>query len=401
VTGLASVGVHPATMAILNDFIAVGTQLRLEMPGKAGVVSAVDTVEPPIVKLKGGSVVRVKDFEEALKLRGDVEKILFLGDLLVAYSEFVENDAPLIPSGYVEEWWALEVEEAVKAGGRGPPSIPQRRLEELIADSLKIKPTGAEAVEISQSLSVPLHPKYTYFWRNISVEELLDLRSRLLKAELKLGEDGSVLEIRAPIELEVKSSLERLLVPHRVEGGIVIVEGDDAQPLARCLGLTRQLLHLEGRPSVLELVSRIAGFEVRDKYPSFIGARMGRPEKGKERKMKPPVHVLFPVSHSGGPQRNVIEAAKGFVEVEIRSLKCANCGSVGVEPLCPTCGARREVERVCLNCGRTGVGDVCSHCKVATRNYSRRVTELEEILSRASSRVKVKGLGVEGGERAE
>ncbi|MFQ5998690.1 MAG: DNA polymerase II large subunit, partial [Candidatus Bathyarchaeia archaeon] len=104
-TGLASVGVHPATMAIVGDFIAVGTQLRLEMPGKAGIVSAVDTIEPPIVRLKDGSVVRVESVEAAVKLRGDVDRILFLGDILVAYAEFLENDKPLLPSSYVEEWW--------------------------------------------------------------------------------------------------------------------------------------------------------------------------------------------------------------------------------------------------------------------------------------------------------
>ncbi|RLI19492.1 DNA polymerase II large subunit, partial [Candidatus Bathyarchaeota archaeon] len=58
-TGLAAVGVHPATMLVLQGFLAAGTQLRLELPGKGGIVLPVDSIEPPIVRLKDGSVVRV------------------------------------------------------------------------------------------------------------------------------------------------------------------------------------------------------------------------------------------------------------------------------------------------------------------------------------------------------
>jgi len=41
-TGLASVGVHPATMEILGGFLAIRVQIRTERPGKAGIVTAVD-----------------------------------------------------------------------------------------------------------------------------------------------------------------------------------------------------------------------------------------------------------------------------------------------------------------------------------------------------------------------
>ncbi|MCK4439880.1 DNA polymerase II large subunit, partial [Candidatus Bathyarchaeota archaeon] len=58
-TGLAAVGVHPATMHVLQDFLAAGTQLRLELPGKGGIAVPVDTIEPPVVRLRDGSVIRV------------------------------------------------------------------------------------------------------------------------------------------------------------------------------------------------------------------------------------------------------------------------------------------------------------------------------------------------------
>ncbi|MFX1588891.1 MAG: DNA polymerase II large subunit, partial [Promethearchaeota archaeon] len=46
-TGLAAAGMHPATMAILDDFVAIGTQLRIERPGKSASICPVDAIEPP------------------------------------------------------------------------------------------------------------------------------------------------------------------------------------------------------------------------------------------------------------------------------------------------------------------------------------------------------------------
>ena len=36
-----------------------------------------------------------------------------------------------------------------------------------------------------------------------------------------------------------------------------------------------------------------------------IGARIGRPEKAKERLMKPAPNMLFPIGENGGKERNI------------------------------------------------------------------------------------------------
>ena len=59
-SGFASTSISSQTLEILNDFIAVGTQLKIERPGKATVITACDSIEPPIVKLKDGSIVKLK-----------------------------------------------------------------------------------------------------------------------------------------------------------------------------------------------------------------------------------------------------------------------------------------------------------------------------------------------------
>ncbi|MFH1328148.1 MAG: DNA polymerase II large subunit, partial [Candidatus Bathyarchaeota archaeon] len=178
-TGLTSVGIHPATMAVLNDFIAVGTQLRLEMPGKAGIVSAVDTLEPPIVKLRNGSVVRVDTADKAAEIQNEIERILFLGDILIAFAEFLENDKRLVPSSFVEEWWIWEIKKAISKGygnsidaAATALEIPPLRLRSLLSNYLTDKPKSYEAVKISTALKIPFHPKYCYFWKNITHDEL-------------------------------------------------------------------------------------------------------------------------------------------------------------------------------------------------------------------------------------
>ncbi|RLI29452.1 MAG: DNA polymerase II large subunit [Candidatus Hecatellales archaeon] len=395
-TGLTSVGVHPATMTILEGFIAVGTQLKLELPGKGGIVSAVESIEPPLVKLRSGSVVRVETVEEASKLKGEIEKILFLGDLLVSYAEFYENDRPLVPSSFVEEWWAWELELALqqRCGGSLEEAskltgISTERLEELLKKPLEVYPSADEALTLSESLKVPLHSRYTYFWKNLTVEEILRLRSLTLKAHVEQS-DGKVYSILYPEDGETKRLLEKLLIPHLVGQGKILVSGGDASALARCLGLGKAGVELEAaRLSPLRLVSLLAGFEVRDKYARFVGVRMGRPEKAKERKMKPPVHVLFPVGLAGGPQRNLVEAAKKTVEVEIALRKCPSCGLEGFEPTCPLCGVRTIPQKVCPQCLRPAEGETCPRCGVKLQAYTKRPVNLGSLLERAAKRIGV------------
>ena len=56
-------------------------------------------------------VVRVKDAEHGALLSHELEKILYLGDILIAFGDFLENNHKLVPSAYVEEWWAQEFKE--------------------------------------------------------------------------------------------------------------------------------------------------------------------------------------------------------------------------------------------------------------------------------------------------
>src|SRR5207244_5812208 len=158
----------PETMEILGGFLAVGVQMRTERPGKAGIVTAVDPIEPPVVRMMDGSVVRIVNPSEARAVKDRIDRILFLGDLMVGYGEFLENNRTLVPSGFVEEWWSQLLAEKLKTfedDSRVPPlSIPRERLHSLATNPLGTKLSAKEALEISRFFNVPLHPLYTVFW---------------------------------------------------------------------------------------------------------------------------------------------------------------------------------------------------------------------------------------------
>ena len=55
-TGFATIGIHSVVPILLNHAIVVGTQIKMDVPGKASTIALVDTIEPPTVRLVDGSV---------------------------------------------------------------------------------------------------------------------------------------------------------------------------------------------------------------------------------------------------------------------------------------------------------------------------------------------------------
>ena len=70
---------------------------------------------------------------------------------------------------------------------------------------------------------------------------------------------------------------------------------------------------------------------MKDKSGVFIGARMGRPEKGKMRKLIGSPHGLFPVGEQGGRMRGLHSALdKGYIEAEFSSYYCGKCNQESI-----------------------------------------------------------------------
>jgi DNA polymerase II large subunit len=383
--GFATAGVHPATMHLVDDFLATGTQIKTEHPGKAAGVVPVDSIEGPTVRLANGDVRRIDDIEEALEVRNGVEKILDLGEYLVNYGEFVENNHPLAPASYTVEWWEQDF-EAAGADVQAMQDDPSIDL---------ANPSASEALAWAEEYDAPLHPKYTYLWHDVTFEQFGALADAVEAGEVATT-DGAVVEDTTATDGDLvlpntdgaRNALERLLVEHTQHEDRLVVP--DWGPLVRTLGFSRSLerewtlddisehartygqqeasdaigyiddeLGDEAGRNAIEAVNEISPFEVRERAPTRIGNRMGRPEKSERRDLSPAVHTLFPIGESGGAQRDVAAAAKhsdsmsdtpGRVEVEVARRRCPDCGTEGHEARCPSCNALAETIYVCPDC---------------------------------------------------
>ena len=334
--GFSATAVHPATMALSDSFLSFGTQLKIEKPTKGCAIALCDEIDGPIVRLRDGSVRRVFDFEDAKKLYPLTEEILYLGDLLVSFDDVANRNYELLKPGYVEEWWALELQEA---GG----SVPNARHVSL-----------AQALEFSKRYKIPLHPRFIFYWREIRAEHLFALLQWLVQATKT--ESGSLALPYAPSQRTLlgnaKRALELIGCEHCLSVEHVIVEAAEAEALCLNLGLPFS----EPGPAAAHVVQRLvslpdevlacvnvlaAPFIIKDKSGTFIGARMGRPEKAKLRELTGSPHVLFPVGEAGGRLRSVQAAVeKGVVESEAPIYWCSTCPRETIYPRCEQCGAQ-------------------------------------------------------------
>ncbi|MCX8163375.1 MAG: DNA polymerase II large subunit [Candidatus Micrarchaeota archaeon] len=342
-SGIAAKAIHPATMYILNSFLAIGTQIKIDRPGKGAVVSVCENIMGPIVKLKDGSVVYVNDVKQAQELLNDIDEILFLGDLLISYGDFLKANHSLLPSAFVEEWW------------------------EKIAQAKQIKYSSSlsalGAFELSLKYSIPLHPKFTFFWNELNSAQLKELALWLFEhAKLEFDLFGlKSLSIEASKE---KRYLELIGLPHQVKENKIFIDKENALALLLSLGLyksgkrnlsfERFEKFFDENKNIFENLQQISSVNILNKAPVYIGVRMGRPEKAKKRQMSPPVHVLFPLglTHKSREVLKLYSKLKSDpkklekgIYVELANYVCVDCKKKNYRPFCIYCGGKCILEK--------------------------------------------------------
>ncbi|MHC3436806.1 DNA polymerase II large subunit [Natrialbaceae archaeon A-gly3] len=409
--GFATAGVHPATMHLVDDFLATGTQAKTERPGKAAGIVPVDTIEGPTVRLANGDVRRVDDPEEALEIRNGVEKIIDLGEYLVNYGEFVENNHPLAPASYVPEWWKQDL-SAAGADVQALEDDPHVDLEH---------PTVERAMGWVEEYDAPLHPEYTYLWHDITVEDVCALAAAVADGQI----DGETLVLE--YTEAIREILETIVIEHRQDDGAGRLEVDDWRPFVHSLGceprravadgasiepdsdgtdtgevtlertwvdddLSERARTWDDGENAIEAVNEVAPFDVRERAPTRIGNRMGRPEKSESRDLSPAVHTLFPIGEAGGAQRDVAAAGKhaetmsdtpGVVEVQVGRLYCDSCDRETFENRCPECGDRTEPDYRCPDCDAKIEPDEagrveCDRCEIEATCVESREIDVNE-----------------------
>ncbi len=368
-SGLAAAGMHPATMRILYDFIATGSQIKLERPGKAAAITPCDTIMGPIVKLKDQSVVWINSEEEAKKLRDDVEEILFLGDLLIAYGEFRRMGHVLVPSPYVREWWLQEIKKHVEE--------PKEDFDNVIKYSL--------------DFGIALHPNYTYFYNDSTVNDLFNLYKYL--AENSRYDGNLVIKH----DKYIKKILEDIKIPHKISDEGIIIESPHSTSLLYSFGylpnkvwdVKKAQIAMSESTKPLDFINAISSIKVKDVCGFYVGSRLGRPEKAKMREMTGRPQFLFPVGEQGGRMRSLNEAYNiGFVEAEFPIYHCEKCDRTTIFPICPYCGSKTIQKRICPKCN--AITDKEIHCGVHTVWYTKRKVNVKELVDKA-----LENLGVE------
>jgi DNA polymerase II large subunit len=112
--------------------------------------------------------------------------------------------------------------------------------------------------------------------------------------------------------------------------------------------------------TILEVINKLSKYKIKDKAGEFIGARMGRPEKAKLRKLTGSPNVLFPIGTEGGRLRSVNEAVNvGHVNSSFPSYYCNKCGKESIYRVCEDCNERTEKKYFCRLCNHE-VKEKCS-----------------------------------------
>ena len=147
-TGFAAAGMHPATLYVLGEFLATGTQMKTERPGKACGVVPVDSIEGPTVRLKNGDVLRIDDEATAKRLSHENRADPRCRRDPHLVRGIPGEQPPARPCGYCAEWWQLD---------EGPGVKPPKDEEEALA----MARAGGY-----------LHPDYTWFWDDITTDQI-------------------------------------------------------------------------------------------------------------------------------------------------------------------------------------------------------------------------------------
>ncbi len=394
-SGIAAKGFSPATMIIAGEFIAVGTQLKMDSAGKGCVAVPVDSIEGPFVRLRSGESLRINDAETAMKYKDEVEKILSLGDMLITFGDFRKSNSLLKPTSYVEELWEAQLGNAGYS-----ENIDHRGI------------SFNSAYDLSLKYNVPIHPKFLFELQAVDKNSVMELAFHIIRksemAGLNIYDLGN-------LSLEknegIMRTLDLLNVPYKSASGRIVIESDFAKSLLCSMGFVdsdKKTLKVNelavdgydsvGEPDTISMLNKVSPFQM-PRRSTYIAARIGRPEKAKERLMKPAPNVLFPLGANGGRDRNVSSAYasvskkfSGNIEMELARYRCSSCKRIMPTQFCHDCGQRAEIERICPNCKAVLIGPKCERCNMEAVAFEKRDVDLAKLVSEAMKSLQVSKL---------
>ncbi|HIL65298.1 MAG TPA: hypothetical protein EYG33_03935, partial [Candidatus Poseidoniales archaeon] len=213
-SGLAAGSCSAASMAAMDDFITVGTQMKIERPGKACAITPCDIAEGPWVLMSDGEFKRIDDEAQFRAEKARISMVWDNGELVLGYGEFMENNKNLVPAGYAQDWWAADLLDALDSVGAvnefcqlsgiaqtelpegvpGAPVGPSTNLDERFHIRRKwrdvlhltyIDWTAAKGIALRFGTSLP--SPHNPWWLDLPIEWVPSLLKLIGSAEIKDG----------------------------------------------------------------------------------------------------------------------------------------------------------------------------------------------------------------------
>lgn len=395
-TGLMGTAIHPASMYVLDQFPAMGSQLKLERPGKATTLSSCDSIEGPIILTEEGLkyISKIEDIPERTKIK----RILALGDILISYGDFRKSGHPLVPVGFCEEWWFKLLLQKLN----NEPKLEEYKT----INAFDVDPYLA--VKLSEEFSLPLHPKYLFYYSQLNRQMIEYIKEKLEKCDI-VYDEGKIIALNLSYETELENYFIRALIPYKKLNNKINISKECAYPLLKTFGALSKTKLQESEEEPLKIMSYLAGFEIKDKGRMFIGARLGRPEAAKPRKMDGSPQGLFPISKLGGATRNINKAvdvrsqeSRGLLgdskltEIQIRLFKCPKCNEETPYRFCFDCKCETEYLLFCNSCNKYYLESeykdkekLCKACKLKLSYYKHGNFDFSKIYTKALERLKI------------
>ena len=240
-SGLAAASTNTASMLALDDFITIGTQMKIERPGKACAITPCDESEGPWVVLEDGRFLRIDDPAAYAMLRNRVKQVWDNGELVIGYGEFMENNKRLVPAGYTMDWWASDMVDSLSteddvsffletfgfardAWPNATPGIPPEECDDPNAQFWvrtewhehlrQLSMTWPQALACSRRFATSLPPPHNPWFKDLPLEWLPSVFQLLEDAVI----EAAPTETSAPEGARPRASERHLRLPSGARG---------------------------------------------------------------------------------------------------------------------------------------------------------------------------------------
>jgi DNA polymerase II large subunit len=388
-TAPGTVGVHPVVFELLDNLMVVGSRVYISQVGNATVAS-VDTIEPPIVKLSDGSVIRISDPKLARHLQNKITKILSYGDLLISVGHFYLRNRDLLPAGYEESEWMQDVQTALNSLNKENQATLSEHIKSLISGLCNGDITNLEfdeAFDLSNQLSVPLHPRFTFNWELLSVSEIKDLRTKIESVKIiNINKNNEV----GILPSNIADILENLGIEYTQHEDMIHVPIRTLKILEHCLQPGKpEPSSASSLSNGLDYLREISGLKIRNKTGTLLAIRLFSEGTTTREHGRVLAHGLFPVGLRRGAFKDIVGYCKAPSPVEMLCRKCSHCGRKSPYTICPICDNQTTQIYYCFNCRAYSENETCFKCNNQAKKFSDSPIEWLPILQEAISKTQV------------